>query len=97
MQEQTLKISPGELRAILKEYEYDDDPMNDEDPRVRKVKKALSKLETADRTIFCLYMELGASRKVGKVLGVSHSTILKEVNRIKREIRYQIMIDNDSD
>lgn len=97
MQEPTLKICPDELRAILKEYEYDDDPMNDEDERVHKVKKAMSKLPMADRTIFALYLELGASRKVGACLGVSHSTILKEVNRIKREIRYQIMIDNDSD
>lgn len=97
MQEQTLKISPEELRAILKEYEYDDDIMNDEDERVRKVKKAMSKLPMPDRTIFALYMELGASRKVGACLGVSHSTILKEVNRIKREIRYQIMIDDEQD
>lgn len=95
MQEQTLKISPEELRAIMKEYEYDDDVMNDEDERVRKVKRAMTKLQMADRIIWVLYMELGASRKVGRVLGVSHSTILKEVNRIKREIRYQIMIDDE--
>ena len=95
MQEQTLKISPEELRAIMKEYEYDDDVMNDEDERVHKVKRAMTKLQMADRIIWVLYMELGASRKVGRVLGVSHSTILKEVNRIKREIRYQIMIDDE--
>lgn len=95
MQEQTLKISPEELRAIMKEYEYDDDVMNDEDERVRKVKRAMTKLKMADRIIWVLYMELGASRKVGACLGVSHSTILKEVNRIKREIRYQIMIDDE--
>ena len=95
MQEQTLKISPEELRAIMKEYEYDDDVMNDEDERVRKVKRAMTKLKMAVRIIWVLYMELGASRKVGACLGVSHSTILKEVNRIKREIRYQIMIDDE--
>ena len=79
----------------MKEYEYDDDVMNDEDERVHKVKRAMTKLQMADRIIWVLYMELGASRKVGRVLGVSHSTILKEVNRIKREIRYQIMIDDE--
>ena len=68
--------------------------MCDDDDRVRAIKKAIAKLEDADRTIFCLYMDLGASRKVGKVLGVSHSTILKEINRIKMEIRYQMMADN---
>ena len=95
MQEQTIQVSPEELRAIMKEYEYNEDIMNDEDDRVIKVKRALTKLNDADRIIFCLYLDLGASRKVGKVLGVSHSTILKEVNRIKREIRYQIMIDDE--
>lgn len=90
-----LNIKPEELRAILKEYEYDDDIMCDDDERVRAIKKALTKLNEADRIIFCLYMDLGASRKVGKVLGVSHSTILKEINRIKMEIRYQMMANHD--
>lgn len=90
-----LNIKPEELRAILKEYEYDGDIMCDDDERVRAIKKALTKLNEADRIIFCLYMDLGASRKVGKVLGVSHSTILKEINRIKMEIRYQMMADHD--
>ena len=95
MQEQTIQVSPEELRAIMKEYEYNEDIMNDEDEKVTKVKKAMTKLDDASRIIFLLYLELGASRKVGAVLGVSHSTILKEVNRIKREIRYQIMIDDE--
>lgn len=90
-----LNIKPEELRAILKEYEYNDDVMCEDDERVRAIKKALTKLNEADRIIFCLYMDLGASRKVGKVLGVSHSTILKEINRIKMEIRYQMMADHD--
>ena len=57
------------------------------------VKKAISKLNDPDRIIFCLYMDLGGSRKVGKVLGVSRTTVLKEINRIKMEIRYLMMAD----
>lgn len=79
----------------MAEYAYDPDPMNEENEKVRKTKRALSNLPDADKIIFCLYLDLGASRKVGKVLGVSHSTILKEIKRIKREIRYQILIDDD--
>lgn len=95
MTDQKIDIKPEELRAIMAEYEYDSDMMCDEDERVHKIKRALTKLPMPDRIIFCLYMDMGASRKVGKVLGVSHSTILKEINRIKTEIRYQIMIDDD--
>ena len=95
--EKEIGVSPEELRAIIAEYDYNPDIMNDEDVRVIKIKRALTKLSLPDKILFCLYMDLGASRKVGTVLGVSHSTILKEINRIKVEIRYQMMIDNYDD
>ena len=82
-----IDVTPDELHKIMKEYEYDPDPMNDEDERSLEVKKALGKINEADRIIFCLYLELGSSRKLGQLLGgVSHSTILKEINRIKTDI-----------
>lgn len=90
-----IKVDSNELKAILEEYKYNPDVMSEEDERVIKCKKALGKIPIPDRTIFCLYLDLGASRKVGKLLGVSHSTILKEINRIKKEIRYFIMIDDE--
>ena len=92
--EQKIEITPSELRAIMKEYEYDPDIMCEDDERVIKIKRALQKLQDSDRILWCLYMDLGASRKVGSVLHVSHSTVLKEINRIKMEIRYQMMIDD---
>lgn len=97
MEQPKIEISPSELRAILAEYEYNPDVMSDEDVRVIKIKRALAKLNAPDRILFCLYMDLGASRKVGACLGVSHSTVLKEINRIKMEIRYQMMIDDYDD
>ena len=82
-----IDITPDELHSIVKEYEYDPDPMNDEDERSLAIKEAMTKLPEADKIIWCLYMELQSSRKLGVVLGgVSHSTILKEINRIKDEI-----------
>ena len=92
--EQKIDISPSELRAMMKDYEYDPDIMCEDDERVIKIKRALQKLQDYDRILWVLYMELGASRKVGSVLHVSHSTVLKEINRIKLEIRYQMMIDD---
>ncbi len=82
-----IDITPDELHQIMKEYEYDDDPMNNEDERSLEIKRAISKLPEADKIIWCLYMELGSSRKLGRLLGnISHSTILKEINRIKTDI-----------
>ena len=86
-----IKITPDELHAIMKEYEYDPDPMNDEDERSLAIKKAMTKLLESERIIFCLYMELGSSRKLGRLLGgISHSTVLKEINRIKEKIRFNM-------
>lgn len=82
-----IDITPDEIHSIVKEYEYDPDPMNDEDERSLAVKYAMSKLPEADKIIWCLYMELQSSRKLGVLLGnVSHSTILKEINRIRTAI-----------
>lgn len=78
-----LTISPEELRGILKDYEYDDDIMCDDDPRVRVIKYRMSHLPDYDRILFCLYLHFSSSRKLGKLLGVSHSSVLKEIHRIK--------------
>lgn len=88
---ETITIRPDELRAILAEYEYDPDVMNNDDERVLEIKKAISKLNEPDRIIFVLYCDIGSSRKLGKILGVSRSTVLKEINRIKLEIRSKMM------
>lgn len=85
--ELNIDITPDELHQIMKEYEYDPDIMNNEDERSLAIKKALTKIPEADKIIWCLYMELASSRKLGVLLGgVSHSTILKEIGRIRDEI-----------
>lgn len=83
---ETIRISASELKDILKEYEYEENIFTLDDPRVVAIKWALSKIPDADRIIYCLWLDLESSRKVGKILGVSHSTILKELKRIKNEI-----------
>lgn len=87
MQKIDIDITPDELHSIVKEYEYDPDIMNNEDERSLAIKKAMTKLPEADKIIWALYMELQSSRKLGVLLGgVSHSTILKEISRIREAI-----------
>lgn len=78
----------NEFRELKKEYEYKvPDIWDDSDDRIRKIKWIIeTKLTTVDRTIFLLYCETASLRKLGKILGVSHSTIRPEVNRIKENI-----------
>ena len=86
-----IKITGAELRAIMDEYKFNDDVMCDDPQKVRVAKMALQKISESDRIIYCLYLDQQSSRKVGKILGVSHSTILKQLQRIRQELLYQIM------
>lgn len=76
-----------EYRKIKPDYAYNPDIMNEEDERSSKVKKIIdTKLSVADKTIILLYTDCQSYRKLGKRLGVSHMTIRREVQRIKRII-----------
>jgi DNA-directed RNA polymerase specialized sigma subunit len=87
-----INLDKEQLKLIMADYKYDDDIMNEDDERVRKIKYALSQLPDADRIIFCLQTDIQSQRKVGNLLGVSHTAIGKECKRIKERI---IEIIND--
>lgn len=86
-----VNITGNELRAIMSEYAYNPDPMIEDSQKVRLAKMALAKLNEPDRIIWCLYMDKESSREVGKILGCSHSTVLKQLQKIKKDIMYNIM------
>lgn len=86
-----LNISSKELREIMGEYKFDPDPMIEEPQKVRLAKMALERLNVADRTIWCLYLDKESAREVGRILGCSRSTILKQIKKIKAEIMFHIM------
>lgn len=77
----------AEFRKIKEEYSYNPDIMNEDDPRISRVKEIIdSKLSLADKTIIILYVDCQSYRKLGARLGVSHMTIRREVQRIKNII-----------
>ena len=76
-----------EYRAIKQDYAYDSDIMSKDDERVAKIKKIIdTKLSLADKTIILLYVDCQSYRKLGARLGVSHMTIRRECQRIKKII-----------
>lgn len=77
----------SEFRKIRQDYTYNPDIMNEEDERLTRVKKIIdTKLSLADKTIILLYVDCQSYRKLGARLGVSHMTIRREVQRIKKII-----------
>lgn len=77
-----------EFRKIKPDYAFDADIMCEDEPRTRRLKYIINnRLTIADRTIIILYAELQSFRKLGECLGVSHTTMRTEVNRIKEIIK----------
>ena len=83
-------ITPTELKAKCKEYEYDKEQhmMLDEgeDERPYLIKKAMTKIERADFIIVCLYMEYKTERKVASILGCSRTPLHNCLVKIKKKI-----------
>ena len=77
----------AEFRKIKQEYTYNPDIMCEDDSRISRVKEIIdNKLSLADKTIILLYVDCQSYRKLGARLGVSHMTIRREVQRIKKII-----------
>ena len=79
----------------MEQFEYDDSIWNEDEQEIRKLKWAVEQLPLPDRILILLYAEYGSSRKVGKLLKVSHNLILKEVKKIKGKI-FAIINGNSS-
>lgn len=85
-----INITPKELRAICKEYEYDEQAHllldEGEDERPHLIKKAMTNLDQSDYIIFCLYMEYKSERKVASLLGCSRTPLHNNLVRTKEQI-----------
>ena len=76
-----------DYRKIKEDYDWHPDIFTKDDERVGKVKEIINtKLSVIDKTIIILYADCQSYRKLGKRLGVSHMTIRREVQRIKKII-----------
>lgn len=76
-----------DFREIKEDYAWHPDMFTKDDERVAKVKEIINtRLSVVDKTIILLYVDCQSYRKLGKRLGVSHMTIRREVQRIKKII-----------
>lgn len=86
-----INITPKELRAICKEYEYNEQEhlMLDEgeDERPHLIKKAMTHLDKSDFIIFCLYMEFKSERKVASLLGCSRTPLHNNLAKTKEQLQ----------
>lgn len=84
---QQIQITNEELQNIKKEYDFNtEDMFSSFDDDFRNIAIATKQLPLPDYIILLLYAHFESQRKVGRVLGVSHSIVGKELKRIRAEI-----------
>lgn len=85
-----MRIAPivRSYKQIAQDYAYEGGVFCEDTPKVSRTKWVVEHcLTPADRTIIILYAELGSYRKLGARLGMSHTTVRKEVLRIRNIIK----------
>ena len=74
------------IQEILKDYTLDFGLFTDLDDRLLEIEDKWEKLELPYKTVMILYAEYGSLRKVASLLGFSHTTIAKEINKIRKRL-----------
>lgn len=74
------------LEELLLDYDLDFGIFTDLDDRLLEIEDKLYALKAPERIILILYAEYKSYRKVGKILGFSHSTVMKHLKEIKEKL-----------
>jgi len=85
--EPKITIPKEKIREIHKEYDFSStDKYMSYDDEMKSIIDKFEQLDPADRIIMELYAEFKSQRKVGNILGVSRTTIIKCLKKIRNQI-----------
>lgn len=77
-----------DYKTIREDFRWDPSIFSGEPRRVAIVKYILDNVLTdVDRILILLYVDEPSYRKLGKRLGISHTTAAQQIHRIKDQIR----------
>lgn len=82
----TLNQSEININELLKDYEPDFSLFTDVDDRLLAIEDKWESLELPYKILLVLYAEYGSLRKVASLLGFSHTTIAKEINKLRNRL-----------
>ena len=71
---------------LLAEYEIDYDMFTNTDDRLLSIYPKWLELNKADKTVIILYAEYHSYREVGRILGISHTTIQRFIKQIRERL-----------
>lgn len=87
--------STKEILECIDDYRPSNDIFSEEDERVSSAKTAFCKLDTDEKIIFLLYIELGNKRAVAERLNISKTAIYTKIKSIQEKIKINISKSND--
>nr|DAV62102.1 MAG TPA: response regulator protein [Caudoviricetes sp.] len=71
---------------LLNEYEIDYSMFTNMDDRLLSIYPKWLELNKADKTVIILYAEYHSYREVGRILGISHTTIQRFIKQIRERL-----------
>lgn len=71
---------------LLIEYNFEIDTFTEMDDRLLAIYPKWEALNRADKTIIILYAEYHSYREVGRILGISHTTIQRFIKQIRERL-----------
>jgi NUMOD1 domain. len=71
---------------LLTEYEIDYSMFTNMDDRLLSIYPKWLELNKADKTVIILYAEYHSYREVGRILGISHTTIQRFIKQIRERL-----------
>lgn len=71
---------------LLTEYEIDYSMFTNMDDRLLSIYPKWIELNKADKTVIILYAEYRSYREVGRILGISHTTIQRFIKQIRERL-----------
>lgn len=74
------------LEELLEDYKLDFGTFTDIDDRLLEIQDKYLALNGPEKIILILYAEYQSYRKVAKVLGFSHSTVMKYIKEIRKKL-----------
>lgn len=77
----------AQINDLIEDYELDGSMFTSLPDKLLDILPAYNNLKQSDKIILILYAEYHSYRKVGKILGVSHSLIGLYIKRIIKELR----------
>ena len=81
-----MKYDKIDIDELLEEYKIDTSIFTNADDRLLEIADKYNQLTDSERILLVLYAELQSYRKVGKVIGFSHSSVQRFLKSVREKL-----------